>query len=146
PSGVIMRRPLQPSIGKAVTNERKCPYIVEISVADDKLDVEFSRRIMGFHRSRKIEARHGRRTVSKGQIYCYCVGVRGPSGKRSNEHRYRRLYDASERQRLVCRPRLERFSLAVTRPGPAQVSAPGAKRGSVFDRRRFLQAIAARDI
>ena len=64
-----MRRPLQPPIGKAVTNESKYPYIVEISVADDKLDVEFSRRIMSFHRSRKIEARHGRRTVSEGQIY-----------------------------------------------------------------------------
>src|SRR5262249_54451792 len=41
---------------------------------------------------------------------------------------------------------LKCFSFAVARPGPAQISAPGAKRGSVFDRRRFLQAIAARDI
>src|SRR5947208_1041940 len=64
-----MRGPLQPPIGKAVTNESKYRYIVEISVADDELDVEFSRRIMGFHRSRKIEPRHGRRTVSEDRIY-----------------------------------------------------------------------------
>src|SRR5262245_54988954 len=69
PSGVVMCQSLQPPIGKAATNESKYPYIVEIPVADDKLDVEFSRRIMGFHRSRKIDARHGRRTVSEGQIY-----------------------------------------------------------------------------
>src|SRR5262249_27579207 len=41
---------------------------------------------------------------------------------------------------------LKCFSFAVARPGPAQISAPGAKRGSVFDRRRFLQAMASGDI
>src|SRR5262249_1811482 len=67
--GVIMRQPLQPPIGKAVTNESKYPYIVEIAFDDDKLDVKFSRRIMGFHRSRKIETRHGRSFASKDQTY-----------------------------------------------------------------------------
>jgi hypothetical protein len=38
-----MRQPLS---GKAVANEIKYPYIVELVVADDKLDVEVSRRIM----------------------------------------------------------------------------------------------------
>jgi hypothetical protein len=55
--------------GKAVTNEKKYPYIVELFVADEKLDVELSRRIMNFHRSRKIQARHGRTIDREGQIY-----------------------------------------------------------------------------
>src|SRR5262249_49163656 len=40
----------------------------------------------------------------------------------------------------------QRFSLAVTRPGPAQVSAPRPDCSSVFDRRRFLQAMASADV
>jgi len=50
---------------KATANENKYPYIVELVVDGDKLDVEFSRRMMDFHRSRKIQARHGRRIVRK---------------------------------------------------------------------------------
>ncbi len=46
--------------GKAVSNESNYPYIVEIAVAEDKLDVELSRQMMDFHKSRKIQARHGR--------------------------------------------------------------------------------------
>jgi len=51
----------QPPTGRAVANESKYPYIVELVVADDKLDVEVNRRMLAFHRSRKIQARHGRR-------------------------------------------------------------------------------------
>jgi hypothetical protein len=54
---------------KATANEREYPYIVEFVVAGDKLDVELSRRMMDFHKSRKIPARHGRRIVSEGQIF-----------------------------------------------------------------------------
>jgi hypothetical protein len=54
---------------KAVANESKYPYIVELFVAADKLDVELSRRMMNFHKSRKIQARHGRTIVREGQIY-----------------------------------------------------------------------------
>jgi hypothetical protein len=54
---------------KATANEREYPYIVEFVVAGDKLDVELSRRMMHFHRSRKISARHGRRIVREGQIF-----------------------------------------------------------------------------
>jgi hypothetical protein len=61
-----MRQPLS---GKAVANEKEYPYIVELVVADDKLDVELSRRMMDFHRSRKIQARHGRRIVRGRDIY-----------------------------------------------------------------------------
>src|SRR5262249_30768116 len=41
---------------------------------------------------------------------------------------------------------LQRFSLAVTRPGPAEIAAPGTDSRSVLDRRRFLQAMAPRDV
>jgi 3-dehydroquinate dehydratase len=59
----------QPRSGKAVDNERKYPHIVELAVDDDMLDVELSRRMLDFHRSRKIQARHGRRIISGSQIY-----------------------------------------------------------------------------
>jgi hypothetical protein len=59
----------QPPSGKAVANESKYPYIVELFVANDELDVELSRRMMDFHRSRKIQARHGRRIVREDKIY-----------------------------------------------------------------------------
>src|SRR6516164_4862833 len=54
---------------KALANETKYPYIVELVVADDKLDVELGRRIMNFHRSHKIQVRHGRTIVREGQSY-----------------------------------------------------------------------------
>jgi hypothetical protein len=55
--------------GKAAKNEREYPYVVEFVVAGDKLGVELSRRMMDFHRSRKIPARHGRKIVREGQIF-----------------------------------------------------------------------------
>jgi hypothetical protein len=61
-----MRQPLS---GKAIANESKYPYMVELFVADDKLDVELSRRMMNFHKSRKIQARHGRTIVRGYKIY-----------------------------------------------------------------------------
>jgi hypothetical protein len=57
---------------KAAANEREYPYIVEFVVAGEKLDIELSRRMMNFHRSRKISARHGRRIVREGQIFFRC--------------------------------------------------------------------------
>jgi hypothetical protein len=59
----------QPPSGKAVTNEREYPYIVELVFDNDILDVELSRRMLDFHRSRKIQARHGRRIVREGQFF-----------------------------------------------------------------------------
>ena len=59
----------QPLSRKAVATEQKYPYIVELLVVDDELDVEVSRRMMDFHGSRKIQARYGRRIVREGQIY-----------------------------------------------------------------------------
>jgi len=49
----------QPPSGKEVANENEHPYIVELLAADDKLDVDLSRRITAFHTSRKIQVRHG---------------------------------------------------------------------------------------
>jgi hypothetical protein len=55
--------------GKAVATEREYPYILELLAADDKLDLDLSRRIMAFHGSRKVQVRHGRRIVREDQIY-----------------------------------------------------------------------------
>jgi hypothetical protein len=60
---------IQPRSGKAVVNESNFPFIVELAVASDELDVQLSRQIMDFHRSRTIQARHGRRIVRKSEIY-----------------------------------------------------------------------------
>jgi hypothetical protein len=59
----------QPPSGRAVANEREYTYIVELVVDDDILDVELSRRMLDFHRSREIQARHGRTIIRQGQIY-----------------------------------------------------------------------------
>jgi hypothetical protein len=59
----------QPHCGKAIVNESNFPFIVELTVASDELDVQLSRRMMDFHRSQSIQARHGRRIVRKGEIY-----------------------------------------------------------------------------
>jgi hypothetical protein len=58
-----------PQGGRAIANESTCPFFVELFVDTDELSVELSRRMMGFHRSRKIQVRHGRRTVRESQPY-----------------------------------------------------------------------------
>ena len=59
----------QPHSGKALTNESKYPYIVDLAVEAGELDAELSRQIIGFHKSRQIEPRHGRRVFMGGQTY-----------------------------------------------------------------------------
>jgi len=51
----------RPPKNKPVTNEIKYPYVVELAVVGDGLDVELSRRIMQFHKSRHVQLRYGRR-------------------------------------------------------------------------------------
>ena len=46
--------------GKAGTNERKYPCIVEVPVAANGLDVELNRQIIGFHNTRRVSPRFGR--------------------------------------------------------------------------------------
>jgi hypothetical protein len=55
--------------GKAFTNERKYPFIVEVPVAANGLDVELSRQISGFHKSHRIPPRFGRTVFRDGQSY-----------------------------------------------------------------------------
>jgi hypothetical protein len=63
----------QPYTEKALANEKKYPNIVEVQVNSDPLDVELSRQIMLFHKSRGIEPRHGRRITKSNKIhYRWC--------------------------------------------------------------------------
>jgi hypothetical protein len=56
-------------IGKALANERKYAYVVELVVSGEALDVALSRRIVEFHKSRRIQPRHGRTTPGKDRTY-----------------------------------------------------------------------------
>jgi hypothetical protein len=56
--------------GKALANERKYPYIVELTVAREPLDLALSRRIMEFHKLRGLQPRHGR-TIFKHSQTCF---------------------------------------------------------------------------
>jgi hypothetical protein len=59
--------------GKTLRNERKYPHIVELAVDTNGLDVELSRRIMDFHKSRHIQPRHGRAIARQdGFYYRWC--------------------------------------------------------------------------
>ena len=44
-------------------------YIAELAVDTDKLNVELSRRMLHFHKSRNIQVRHARRITRETQIY-----------------------------------------------------------------------------
>jgi hypothetical protein len=55
--------------GKGLTNERRYPYIVEVPVTADGLDVGLSRRIINFHKRLHIELRFGRRILRDEQNY-----------------------------------------------------------------------------
>src|SRR5215472_16522641 len=60
---------IQPGSGKTLANERRYPNIVELAVPADGLEIELSRRIMEFHKSRHIQPRHGRWITKDNQIY-----------------------------------------------------------------------------
>jgi hypothetical protein len=45
------------------------PYVVHLAVDTDKLNIELSRRMLHFHKSRNIQVRHGRRIVKETQVY-----------------------------------------------------------------------------
>jgi hypothetical protein len=55
--------------GKAVANERKYPFIVEVPVAANGLDVELNGQIVAFHKSRRIPPRFGRTIWRNEQRY-----------------------------------------------------------------------------
>jgi hypothetical protein len=54
---------------KAVANERKYPFIVELPVSSNGLDVELNSQIVGFHRSRRMTPQYGRTIWRKAQFY-----------------------------------------------------------------------------
>jgi hypothetical protein len=56
-------------IGKAVANEGKCPFVVEVPVAANGLERELNHQIIGFHKSRHVSPRHGRTAFRDGQTY-----------------------------------------------------------------------------
>ena len=56
-------------IGKARTNETKYPYFVELSVPLTGLDIQLSRQITTFHKSRHIQVRYGRIVVRDAENY-----------------------------------------------------------------------------
>jgi hypothetical protein len=68
-----LAKPRHPNY-KALTNEINHPYVVEVAVVSDGLDIELTRRIMLFHKSRHVEPRYGRRlTTARGKIhYGWC--------------------------------------------------------------------------
>ena len=55
--------------GKARTNESKYPYIVELPVPPNGLDIQLSRQITTFHKTRHIQVRYGRIVVRNGENY-----------------------------------------------------------------------------
>ena len=52
-----------------LVNERKYPNIVELTVPTDGLDIQLSRRIIEFHKSRHIQPRYGSQIVRENRIY-----------------------------------------------------------------------------
>ena len=58
---------------RAQANENKYPYVVELAVVTDGMDIELSRQIVRFHKSRHIQPRHGRTVVrQRGFYYRWC--------------------------------------------------------------------------
>jgi hypothetical protein len=101
--------------GKAVTNEREYPYIVEFAVDDDMLDVELSRRMLDFHRSRKIQARHGRRIIGGSHIYYRWSFSRFGHGQRF-QGTVRRRTSAVRTVKTLARDEARRIASAALQP------------------------------
>jgi hypothetical protein len=55
--------------GKALANERKYPFIVEVPVTANGLDRALNLQIVDFHKSRSLPPRFGRTTFRDGQTY-----------------------------------------------------------------------------
>jgi len=54
--------------GKTAANEAKYPYIVEVPIAANGLNVELNRQIVGFHKLHHTTLRFGRTALRDGQI------------------------------------------------------------------------------
>ena len=59
--------------GRALTNERKYPFIVELAVTGEELELALSCQIIVFHKGRHIQTRHGRTILRNGEThYRWC--------------------------------------------------------------------------
>jgi hypothetical protein len=56
-------------VAKALANEEKNPYIIELPVPATGLDTTLNRQIMTFHKSRHIQPRFGRTIFRDGETY-----------------------------------------------------------------------------
>src|SRR5215831_12322123 len=56
--------------GKTAANEAKYPFIVEVPIAANGLNVELNRQIVGFHKLHHTTLRFGRTALRNGQIFC----------------------------------------------------------------------------
>ena len=66
-------RPLKKRGYRALTNERKYPFIVELAITGEELELALSRRIIDFHNRRHIRTRHGRPILRNGEKqYRWC--------------------------------------------------------------------------
>lgn len=54
---------------KALNNESRYPYVVELVIPDAGLEIELNHQIIGFHKSRRIQARHGRQIIRDNRTY-----------------------------------------------------------------------------
>jgi hypothetical protein len=59
----------KPFVERSITNEIKYPNIVELEVPSEGLDIELTRNVIRFHKSRQIEPRLRRIAVRNKQIY-----------------------------------------------------------------------------
>jgi len=58
---------------RALANETKYPFIVELAVIGEKLEVALGRQIIDFHNRRHIRTRHGRTILRNGEKhYRWC--------------------------------------------------------------------------
>ena len=58
---------------RALTNETKYPFIVELAVTGEELELALNRRIIDFHNRRHIWTRHGRPILRNGKKhYRWC--------------------------------------------------------------------------
>jgi hypothetical protein len=65
-------RPLKKGRRRALTNERKYPFVVELAITGEELELALSRRIVDFHNRQHIRTRHGRIILRNGEKHYRC--------------------------------------------------------------------------
>jgi hypothetical protein len=101
------------SSNKALTNERKYPFIVELAITGEELELALSRRIIDFHNRRHIRTRHGRTVLRKWRKTLSLVLFR--------------YSDGSRLRRTVWRGVLQTLNKLVTKDEARRIAANVAK-------------------